>query len=458
MVSVRRGRTHRQAVIHRTIRQATEAKAWERCGYSAKPIRALALPHLAGVGSIDKGANNKKEPPMHVKVRSSWIPTCFALIVAAVAAKPVNAEIVIWQFEVEVQGLADPTTTEAYFPKQLSVADRERFTIQLSVDTATPPSLVALTDAFYPGAIRSARAFGNGWSLDLPVLSRGSVDLRNEDPPGRDQIFAVATGPLVPGETWFSLQATFDNIRAPTDPSATDPLTSLQFPNPPAALANWNNSGFYYSARRDQPGQQVEGGTYYGRLISFTVLRDTDSDGIFDDQDNCPGTANADQRDSNRDGYGDACVHPTVLVPSSASVNPFVVIGAFSRIGPGVVTRRDVRIGRVAKLATNASLGERVRIGDFVELGESVRIGDDSSVATTTTVGHRAQMVARVTVGARARVAEGAVLCTGAVIGDRAQVRRNALVQTGVVVPAGSIVAGRSTAPTPDMCLPVSGN
>lgn len=395
---------------------------------------------------------------MQVKIRSSWITTCFAFVVAAVAAKPVSAEIVIWQFEAEVQGLADPTTTEAYFPKQLSVADRERFTIRLVVDTSTPASFVGQTDATYPGAIKSARAIGNGWSLDLPVLSVGPISLRDEDTPGRDQIFAVATGPLVPGEAWFSLQPTLDNIRTPADPSATGPLSSLQFPNPPAPLAEWNNASFYFSARRDQAGEQVDGGAYFGRLISFSVLRDTDSDGIFDSEDNCPGTANADQRDSNRDGYGDACVHPTVLVPSSASVNPFVVIGAFSRIGPGVVTRRDVRIGRVVKLATNVSLGERARIGDFVELGESVRIGDDSSVATTTTVGRRAQLVARVTVGARARVAEGAVLCTGVVIGNQAQVRRNALVQTGVVVPAGSIVPGRSTAPTPEMCLPVAGN
>jgi len=34
---------------------------------------------------------------------------------------------------------------------------------------------------------------------------------------------------------------------------------------------------------------------------------DTDFDGVFDDKDNCPETANPDQRDTNNNGVGDAC-------------------------------------------------------------------------------------------------------------------------------------------------------
>ncbi len=37
---------------------------------------------------------------------------------------------------------------------------------------------------------------------------------------------------------------------------------------------------------------------------------DTDSDGVFDDVDNCPSTANADQADTDVDGIGDACDVP----------------------------------------------------------------------------------------------------------------------------------------------------
>jgi len=37
------------------------------------------------------------------------------------------------------------------------------------------------------------------------------------------------------------------------------------------------------------------------------LLQDTDCDKVPDRQDNCPGIPNQDQRDSNNDGYGDAC-------------------------------------------------------------------------------------------------------------------------------------------------------
>ena len=52
-------------------------------------------------------------------------------------------------------------------------------------------------------------------------------------------------------------------------------------------------------------------------------ITDTDHDGIEDARDNCPTVPNADQRDSNRDGVGDACqpdkVKPRVQVfPGSA--------------------------------------------------------------------------------------------------------------------------------------------
>ena len=41
--------------------------------------------------------------------------------------------------------------------------------------------------------------------------------------------------------------------------------------------------------------------------VSAIPLLDSDGDGIPDVQDNCINTANADQRDSNGDGYGNVC-------------------------------------------------------------------------------------------------------------------------------------------------------
>jgi hypothetical protein len=53
-------------------------------------------------------------------------------------------------------------------------------------------------------------------------------------------------------------------------------------------------------------------------------LPDADHDGVDDSRDNCPTVANSDQRDSNRDGKGDACqvdkVKPRVKVLSGSAV------------------------------------------------------------------------------------------------------------------------------------------
>jgi YVTN family beta-propeller protein len=58
------------------------------------------------------------------------------------------------------------------------------------------------------------------------------------------------------------------------------------------------------------------------RGIALTPRLDADGDGIQDDADNCPTVANPDQTDSNGDGYGDACVDPTVTIPSNRTLMP----------------------------------------------------------------------------------------------------------------------------------------
>ena len=41
--------------------------------------------------------------------------------------------------------------------------------------------------------------------------------------------------------------------------------------------------------------------------VGVNQVLDTDGDGLFDEEDNCPSTANADQQDSDTDGIGDVC-------------------------------------------------------------------------------------------------------------------------------------------------------
>lgn len=48
-------------------------------------------------------------------------------------------------------------------------------------------------------------------------------------------------------------------------------------------------------------------GDVIDEMVAITVDADTDSDGVPDSADNAPETANADQRDTDGDGYGNAC-------------------------------------------------------------------------------------------------------------------------------------------------------
>jgi hypothetical protein len=55
----------------------------------------------------------------------------------------------------------------------------------------------------------------------------------------------------------------------------------------------------------------INGNTGVLNLVPFAVEieeEDSDTDGIADDEDNCPSVANADQTDSDGDGVGDTCV------------------------------------------------------------------------------------------------------------------------------------------------------
>lgn len=56
-----------------------------------------------------------------------------------------------------------------------------------------------------------------------------------------------------------------------------------------------------------------------------TTAKDSDGDGVPDSMDNCPYTANADQKDSNLNGIGDAC-ETTVTPPPPSATNKLIYL------------------------------------------------------------------------------------------------------------------------------------
>jgi len=86
---------------------------------------------------------------------------------------------------------------------------------------------------------------------------------------------------------------------------------------------------------------------------------DTDGDGINDDLDNCPGVPNADQKDADQDGTGDACdsFFPSLYVVDRIDFHDFAVLAqAWGQRGTDLAADLDqdgvVGVGDLGLLTT----------------------------------------------------------------------------------------------------------
>ena len=69
------------------------------------------------------------------------------------------------------------------------------------------------------------------------------------------------------------------------------------------AEEGWGPGNFTLKVRADYDG--VVGP--WLENFTFKINSDIDKDGVIDDTDNCPSTANTDQADLDTDGIGDVC-------------------------------------------------------------------------------------------------------------------------------------------------------
>ena len=75
---------------------------------------------------------------------------------------------------------------------------------------------------------------------------------------------------------------------------------------------------------------------------------DTDSDGIIDDDDNCPNVSNVNQNDLDSDGTGDACDSETIITSNTILTSDTSLVGDLTvetgivlTINPGVTLDID---------------------------------------------------------------------------------------------------------------------
>ncbi len=189
-----------------------------------------------------------------------------------------------------------------------------------------------------------------------------------------------------------------------------------------------------------------------GAFLATPLSQDADADGIDDDSDNCPATANPGQADTNNDGFGDACVDPTVTIPPGANVDPTVVIGANSIIDVGVTIGADSEIGSGSVLNKNVIVGTDVTVGDSTTLKAGSQVGDGSNIGNGVLINRGVFIGVNVTIGEATVIGQGAVICAGANIGSSVIIGKYVLVQSGSVMPSGTSLKAQKVQPSPASC------
>ena len=142
----------------------------------------------------------------------------------------------------------------------------------------------------------------------------------------------------------------------------------------------------------------------YNRALSASEIQaigsaDADTDGVPDQLDNCPTVFNPDQTDANGDGFGDACVSPTVNIPPGADFGSNPIIGSGTIINTGVSVGDDAEIGSNVTLNKSVTAGDDVTIGDGTKIDQGTTVGDDVTIGSNVIIGKNAVIGSGVIIG-----------------------------------------------------------
>ncbi len=195
-----------------------------------------------------------------------------------------------------------------------------------------------------------------------------------------------------------------------------------------------------------------DNGRQLGSAYVFS-LTDAEFDGIIDERDNCPTEFNPDQVDSNGDGFGDACVDPSVMISSNVDVDRTVTVGADARFKKDVTVGANTSVGSNVYLKKGVNVGEDVNIGDGAKLNKDIEIGDAASIGPGVTMGRNVFVGPGSVIGANSVIGQDTVICGAAEIGPNSDIGKNNFVSTLTILSPASVHNGiEGPAPDPFDC------
>ena len=195
-------------------------------------------------------------------------------------------------------------------------------------------------------------------------------------------------------------------------------------------------------------GSNQDDGKQLGSAYVFS-LTDAEFDGIIDERDNCPTEFNPDQLDSNGDGFGDACVDPSVMVSANVDVDRTVTVGADAKIKRDVRVGANTSVGSKVYLKRGVYVGEDVIIGDGARLNKDSEIGDSASIGPGVTMGRNVFVGPGTVIGANTVIGKDTVICGAAEIGPNSEIGKNNFVSELTILSPAS-VHGEIEGPAPD--------
>ena len=275
----------------------------------------------------------------------------------------------------------------------------------------------------------------NDWVYDnfVPLLptSVGATLWIGLNDAGQEGTFVWANGEPVTFTLWSTNQP--DNSRDAEDYAHV--WTPLNMPQDPSQQRRWNDAA--------NDGWGI--GTPYG-VVEVAIAPDTDNDGIPDTTDNCPSLYNPDQTDVNRDGFGDACVAPDVIIPPDSSFGKNPSIGQGTVIDAGVKFGDNAQIGKNVELGKNVQAGDNVRVGDGSALKQQAQLGDSVVIGPNILVNQDVKIMKGAEIGSNCSepTQKGEQPCTtigkGSVIQEAAQIAGDVTIGKAVDVGKGSAI------------------